>query len=159
MSLPTTYADALVYLYGEEGGYTEDAGGPTRWGVTQAVARAHGYAGDMHDYPQADAAAVYKPDYWDAVRCDELPAGLRFAVFDVAVNSGAHEAAVLLQRAAGVPADGALGTQTMTAVDAADPDVVLRKLCGYRLELMAALPNWDADGRGWSRRIAAILVA
>ena len=160
MSLPTTYADALTYLYGEEGGYTVDAGGPTRWGVTQAVAQAHGYTGDMQAYPIEQAAAVYKPDYWDAVRCDDLPAAVRFAAFDVAVNSGAHEAGVLVQRAAGVaPEDGVVGPATLAAVAALDADVVLRRLCGYRLALMVGLSNWEVESRGWCRRIAAILVA
>ena len=159
MNLPVTFVDALAYLYGEEGGYVVDAGGPTKWGVTEAVARAHGYAGDMHDYTQADAAVVYRPAYWDAMHCDELPLLARFAVFDLAVNSGAHEAAVLLQRAVGVKEDGVLGAFTMSAIAAVSPEALLRKLCGYRLALMAGLHNFDVDGRGWIRRVAAILVA
>ena len=159
MSLPTTYAEALAFLYGEEGGYTVDRGGPTRWGVTEAVARSHGYAGDMHDYPLADASLVYKPDYWDAVKADELPEAIRYAAFDASVNSGAEEARKLLQRAAGAEADGDLGPATMSAIAAENPEALLRKLCAYRMELMTALSNWDTDGRGWIRRVAAILSA
>ena len=159
MTLPTTYADALTYLYGEEGGYTVDAGGPTRWGVTEAVARAHGYAGDMQSYPLQDASPVYKPDYWDAVRADELPEAVRFAVFDLAVNSGAHEARRILQRAAGVVDDGDLGPQSMAAIAAENPDALLRRVCGYRELLMIGLSNWPTDSKGWIRRVATILVA
>ncbi|EPN8859692.1 glycosyl hydrolase 108 family protein, partial [Yersinia enterocolitica] len=37
-------------ILGREGGYVDnpdDAGGPTRWGVTQKTALANGYTGDM----------------------------------------------------------------------------------------------------------------
>lgn len=159
MSLPTTFADALKTLYGEEGGYTVDAGGPTRWGITEAVARAHGYAGDMRDYPIESATAIYRPAYWDAVRADDLPALLRFAVFDCAVNSGVGEATRILQACAGVTVDGELGAMTLAAVGLKPPESLLRAFCGRRLELMAGLPNFDVDGRGWIRRVAAILVA
>ena len=50
-------------VIGREGGYSDhpaDTGGATRWGVTERVARAHGYRGDMRSYPRADAVAVYR---------------------------------------------------------------------------------------------------
>ena len=48
-------------VIGREGGYSNhpaDRGGPTRWGITEAVARAHGFAGDMRDFPREDAASA-----------------------------------------------------------------------------------------------------
>ncbi len=59
--------DLIDGLIGREGGYvdhTADKGGPTRWGVTEAVARAHGYSGDMRTFPRAQAAAIYGRLYW-----------------------------------------------------------------------------------------------
>lgn len=41
-------------ILGKEGGYVDhpsDKGGPTRWGITQTTARAHGYTGDMRNLP------------------------------------------------------------------------------------------------------------
>ena len=53
-------ADALIdAVIDREGRYVNhpaDRGGPTRWGVTEAVARAQGYAGPMRDLPRAEAA-------------------------------------------------------------------------------------------------------
>jgi lysozyme family protein len=43
--------------------HPSDKGGPTRWGITENVARAHGYAGDMRDLPRGFAVAVYTNTY------------------------------------------------------------------------------------------------
>ena len=57
--------DIINATIGVEGGYSNhpsDRGGPTRWGVTQAKAREHGYVGDMRQYPREMAVAVYLKD-------------------------------------------------------------------------------------------------
>ena len=82
---------AFNRLLGFEGGYSNDAadpGGKTRFGITEAEARRHGYEGDMKSLPLETAKAIYRPSYWDACKCDELPEAIRYAVFDAAVNSG-----------------------------------------------------------------------
>jgi lysozyme family protein len=150
---------AFGRLLGYEGGYVDDPadpGGATRYGVTQAVARAHGYTGAMQDYPLEDAKAVYRESYWDACHCDDLPPEVRYGVFDAAVNSGTHAAVAWLQRAAGVSADGVLGPVTLAAVRAS-PAAVAAALCGVRLSFMTTLPAFDHFGRGWTRRVAGIL--
>ena len=62
-------------LIDREGGYVNhpaDKGGPTCFGVTEAVARAHGYAGPMRNLPRAEAAAIYRRIYWLRPRFDEV---------------------------------------------------------------------------------------
>ena len=64
--------DALIE---REGGYADhpaDKGGPTRFGITEAVARAHGYAGAMRELPREEAAAIYTRLYWLRPRFDEV---------------------------------------------------------------------------------------
>lgn len=153
-----TFDDAFTKLVGIEGGYTVDAGGPTRWGVTEAVARRHGYAGDMREYPQDEAKKVYATDYWAPLFCDQLPPAMQYPVFDAAVNSGVGQATDWLQAALGVRRDGIIGPVTLAALGAADQHRFVRRFCGLRLMFMTALKNWDEDGRGWSRRIATLLV-
>ena len=59
--------DALIDgLIEREGGYVNhpaDKGGPTCFGITEAVARAHGYAGAMRNLPRMEAAAIYRRLY------------------------------------------------------------------------------------------------
>ena len=94
--------DALIE---REGGYVDhpaDKGGPTCFGITEAVARAHGYAGAMRHLPRDEAAAIYRRLYWLRPRFDQSPArSARVAaeLFDTGVNMGPAVAATFLQRA------------------------------------------------------------
>lgn len=153
---------AFHRLLGHEGGFVDhpsDPGGATNWGVTQAVARANGYKGHMRDFPVDMAKAIYWRQYWVPIKADDLPPAIRYAVFDAAVNSGAKQAVKWLQRAIGVNDDGVVGPQTMTFARAANPDFVLRRMLGDRLQFMTDLKTWQAFGRGWARRIAEVLQA
>lgn len=154
------FEQAFEKLIGHEGGYVDhpsDPGGRTNHGVTERVARAHGYQGDMRDLPLETAKEIARAAYWDAVRADELPEAVRFDVFDGAYNSGTGQAAKWLQRAAGVDADGDIGPATLAAAAAADPGRLLARYNGHRLQFFTDLATWPQFGRGWSRRIAGNL--
>lgn len=155
-----TFDKAFTKLLGHEGGYVDhpsDPGGATRWGVTERVARANGYTGHMRDFPELAARHIYRREYWQAVRADELPPVVRYAVFDAAVNSGVKQSIRWLQRALGVTDDGAIGPVTLRAAREADQHALLGRLLAQRLEFMASLSTWPAFGRGWARRIASLM--
>lgn len=154
------FDQAFTTLLKHEGGFSDhaaDPGGKTRFGITEAVAREAGYRGDMRELPLDLAKRIYKDRYWDAVRADELPEAVRYAVFDAAVNSGPRQAILWLQRAVGVKDDGIIGPQTLAAVRAADPERLLRRMLAQRLRFMTNLPNWGSFSRGWARRIADLM--
>jgi lysozyme family protein len=107
----SSYDDALKRVLVHEGGYSNhpsDPGGPTNWGITIHDARAHwkpdATAADVRAMPVAVAKQIYRSKYWDALRGDDLPAGVDYAVFDYGVNSGIGRAAKVLQRFVGVDA-------------------------------------------------------
>ena len=154
------FATAFEKLLKHEGGYSDhkdDPGGKTRYGITEAVAREVGYRGDMRELPLDLAQRIYKDRYWDAVQAEHLPADIRYAVFDAAVNSGVAQAAKWLQRACGVKDDGVIGPQTIRAANALHPEGLKRKMLAQRLRFMATLANWPAFGRGWANRISDLL--
>lgn len=79
---------------GKEGGYSDhpaDTGGPTRWGITQAVARANGYKGDMRVLPRETAVAIYRQVYAIApgfAAVAEISPAVGEELFDTGVNMG-----------------------------------------------------------------------
>lgn len=158
MNFDTAFHDLL----GHEGGFVDhpkDPGGATNWGVTERVARATGYAGHMRDFPVEMAKAIYRQQYWDAVRADELPEPLRYPTFDAAVNSGTTQAVKWLQRAVGAVDDGRIGPETLRMANGGNAHQSARRMLGQRLRFMTELPTWPAFGRGWSKRVAALLEA
>ena len=128
-------ADRLIdELIEREGGYVNhaaDKGGPTRFGITEAVARAHGYSGPMALLPRDDAVAIYRRLYWLRPRFDQVARRapkVAAELFDTGANMGPAVATTFLQRALTalnrngkdypdlVP-DGRAGPRTMAALD------------------------------------------
>jgi lysozyme family protein len=121
-------------LIEREGGFVShpaDRGGPTRYGITEAVARAHGYAGAMSQLPRDEAAAIYRRLYWLRPRFDQVAERaprVAAELFDTGANMGPAVAATFLQRALTalnrggkdfpdlVP-DGRIGPATLAALD------------------------------------------
>ena len=156
------FDSAFTLLLGHEGGFSDhaaDPGGKTRFGVTEAVAREVGYRGDMRELPLELAKRIYLDRYWNAISADDLPPGVRYPVFDAAVNSGPKQSILWLQRALGVTADGILGPKTLAAAYQADVSRLKSSLLAQRLRFMAGLSNWPAFSRGWAKRIADLMEA
>lgn len=156
------FDNAFALLLGHEGDFSDhpaDPGGKTRFGVTEAVAREVGYRGDMRELPLDLAKRIYLEKFWKPIRADDLPPGIRYAVFDGAVNSGPAQATRWLQRALAVDADGVIGPQTLAAAYAMPVTDLRSRILAQRLKFMAGLPNWPAFSRGWARRIADLMEA
>ena len=141
-----------------EGGYVNhpaDRGGPTCWGITEAVARANGYQGPMRNLPREQAAQIYRKLYW----------------LDTGINMGVGTAAGFLQRAlnalnrqgrdyADLTVDRAIGPRTLAALDGflktrgmAGEIVLLRAVEALQGERYIALaeknPSQEAFLYGW----------
>lgn len=88
-----------------EGGYVNnvnDRGGATNHGITEAVARAHGYAGDMKDLPVATALVIAKTQYWDVLGLDDVAAvsqAVAAEIFDTGFLCGTSVAGLFFQKA------------------------------------------------------------
>lgn len=159
----SSYGEALARVLAHEGGYTNnpaDPGGPTNFGITlddyRRYAKPGATAADVKAMNVEEAKSIYRTKYWDAQRCDELSAGVDYAVFDYGVNSGIGRSKKVLQRVLGVTADGAFGPRTMHAAASADPRSVIVALCDERLRFLQGLRTWPVFGRGWGRRVAEV---
>ncbi len=126
-----------------EGGYSnhpDDPGGPTMRGVIQreydAWRRKHGKRPrPVRQIEEDELRRIYREEYWDAMGCEELPAGFDLCVFDAAVNSGVGRARQWLEASA--------------------HDI--ERYCDARLEYLQRLGRlWRVFGAGWRRRVTSI---
>jgi lysozyme family protein len=160
-----------------EGGYVNhpaDRGGATNWGVTEAVARRHGYRGDMRSLPKIEAIAIYKRLYWLSPRFDtvaQFAPALAAELFDTGINMGTGTATAFLQRAlnalnrngtdyADLAVDRQLGPATLSALEAflqkrgRNGETVLLKAVdalqgAHYLRLAETRPSQEAFLYGW----------
>ena len=173
----SSYDEALARLLVHEGGYSNhpsDPGGPTNWGITLRDARAYwkkdATAADVRNLPRAVAKNIFRTKYWAALCCDELPAGVDYAVFDYGVNSGVGRAAKVLQRLLGLHSasktrvdalvvDGIVGPRTLAAAACADAGRLIDAICDERLAFLQGLRTWPVFGNGWGRRVREVRAA
>ena len=100
----SNFSECLKLVLHHEGGYVnhpKDPGGETNMGVTKRVYEEFGGTKDMKDLEFEDVMPIYKKNYWDRVKADDLPAGLDLCVFDFGVNAGTGRAAKYLQSLVG----------------------------------------------------------
>lgn len=158
-NFPQCFALALK----NEGGYVDnpsDPGGATNFGCTKATWEA--WIGhpvtkdDIKALTPNDVMPMYKAKYWDAIKGDDLPEGVDYAVFDFAINSGPTRAAKALQSVLSVTVDGQIGPKTLDALEASNSRQVATAVCEARLAFLQSLPTYDTFGRGWSKRVSEV---
>jgi lysozyme family protein len=154
-----------------EGGFTNDQRdkgnhlpdgreGCTMWGCTQA--NWEKYIGhtvtqdDMKLLKKEDVKPLYKRDYWDAVRGDDLPTGVDYAVFDFAINAGPAAARKMIQKSLRVTPDGIFGPATLKAIKESNGLDLLKKFSNNKEEFYKLLDNFPTYGKGWLKRVADV---
>jgi lysozyme family protein len=150
--------ETVVHMVLEhEGGYVNhpsDPGGETKYGISK---RAYPDV-DIAELTEDDAADLYKRDYWDRIKGDDLPVGVACVVMDYAVNSGISRASKALQSVCGIAnGDGIIGPSSLNAVwvtvkNTSEEDVI-NAVTTQRQEFIRALSIYDTFGKGWERRI------
>ena len=148
----TPFDRALGVVLGHEGGdsdHAADPGGFTRFGISQI---AHPSV-DVRNLTREGAAAIYRAEYWEPMRCDEYPACVALCVFDSAVNQGRMAAARMLQDAVGAVVDGVIGPKTLIAVHRYPPLQLVRRFQALRAARYIATGGFATFGRGWINRV------
>lgn len=147
---PAAFEVAIAFVLkaeGHESNDPHDPGGFTRFGVAQ---NRHPEV-NVRELTLEGAKAIYRHDYWDAIKGDQLPPHVALVVFDTAVNVGVVKAAGILQKAVGVEMDGAIGPRTIAAVNKVS-STVLERYLGARIVYYASLRDSMRYLAGWARR-------
>ncbi|WP_262927375.1 glycoside hydrolase family 108 protein [Phytohalomonas tamaricis] len=159
---------AFERLIGHEGDLTMNPDDPGNWtggskgngelrGTKYGVSAAAYPALNISALTLDDAKEVYRRDYWNRARCDDLDGAVAFQVFDAAVNHGIGNAIRFLQRAVKVADDGIVGPVTLRAVNSYEASTVAFKFNSERLKFYTKLSSFNVFGRGWANRVAGNL--
>jgi lysozyme family protein len=154
-----------------EGGYVDnpnDKGGPTNFGITAVTLgnwRRLGRpatADEVRTMPRNEAREIYKARYIGTPGFEAIADGdLRMVVVDCGVLYGPKRAALWLQTALDVPADGEIGSGTQKALATCNAETVARKVLGYRYarikERVEQDPSQMVFFRGWMNRTDGLL--
>ena len=149
------FDECLKMLLHHEGGYVNhpsDPGGETNLGVTKKVYQEWGGTKDMKDLTVEDVAPIYKKEYWDRCKCDDLESGVDWVVFDWAVNSGTGRSAKAIQKICGASQDGAIGPKTLALISKQNTEYVIEEFGKIRQDFYESLKTFDTFGKGWTRR-------
>lgn len=160
--MDSNFKASLAAVLKSEGGNDDDPadhGGRTSRGITQreydAWCREHNWPlGDVWRATDEAVAAIYHDEYWNPY-CDSMPIGLDYLYFDMAVNAGPHRAAVLLQRALGVTADGRIGPITRQALRISDARGLIEKYSIAKENFYRSL-HQPKFLKGWLSRVRSV---
>ncbi len=150
---------AIVKTLAHEGGakFTDDPddpGGATKYGISQ---RAYPNL-DIRNLTEQQAREIYKRDYWDRVRGDDIESqAIAENIFDTAVNMGVRTASRLAQLALGIePADGIIGSQSLKVINDSDEALFIANYTLAKIARYAAICNRNRSQRkyllGWINR-------
>lgn len=153
------FEQAIVKTLMYEGGskFTDDPvdkGGITKYGISQ---RAYPDV-DIYNLTEHQARVLYKRDYWDCIRADEiLSQRIAETMFDAAVNMGVRIASQIAQKSAEIlPADGIIGSQSLRAINKIDIELFIAKFAIRKIERYANIVHKDPSQKkylfGWINR-------
>jgi lysozyme family protein len=163
----SSFDEALRRLLAHEGGYSNhpaDPGGPTNYGITihdyRKYVKPGAAAADVRAMRLAEAKTIYREKYWRAQRCDELPAGVDYAMFDYGVHSGIGRSGKVLRRVLRLgDASHAVSDGVVAAARERSAAELAAAICDERLAFLKRLKTWPVFGKGWGRRVAEVRAA
>lgn len=129
-------------LFKHEGGYVDhsaDPGGATKFGITHITLKEWRgrpvTKGDVRQLTKEEASKIYRARYWNAIKADDLPAGVDVLAFDIAVNHGV-----------------ARWKQWAPLIVGLSPDDAVRAVTERRRRFYRSLQTFKVFGKGWMRR-------
>ncbi len=155
LAYPDEFTECVELVLKAEGGYSndpKDAGGPTKYGISQ---RAFPKL-KIKTLTRKEAIQIYYTHYWQPLKPDLIPAHLRYAVFDCAVNCGVRKAIQLLQILGGAHVDGVNGPVTASKAKDISLDEYLAIRKAYYGDIVKARPSQKKFYSGWLIRLRNI---
>jgi len=151
-----SYDRCVQLILKHEGGYVNDPrdpGGETNYGISKKA-----YPDlNISKLSEEEAKGIYKEDYWDRIKGDDLPPSVALVVFDMAVNAGVRRSIKMLQEVVGTKRDGIIGDITLGEIRKKDDKELATRYTLRRLEYYTSLVNFNIYGKGWTKRTVETL--
>ena len=154
------FENAIKKVLINEGGYVNDPsdrGGETKFGISKL------------SYPTLDiknltvdgAKSIYKRDYWDRVKGDEIESNeVAYEIFDTSVNMGVRTASKIAQMVIDVHADGIIGKHTLEKLNRFDSELFISNFKLAKIARYAYLVRKHPPNRkffyGWVNRVLGV---
>ena len=164
---PDNWKRSIANTLVHEGGtaysnHRNDPGGPTKYGITIHDVRRYldpnATASRVKRLTLDEALAIYRAHYWTKMRCDELPLGLDYSVFDYTVNAGPGRSGAHLREVLDLDGGWRVTDEVLAAVkDYGDNPGLIRALNDRRMRFQMGLGSrFNVFKRGWRRRILSV---
>lgn len=163
--MDSSFTEVMPYIFQEEVGYVDnpkDPGGATNMGIT--IGTLSGWLGrsvtkqDVKALSKGVATNIYRQQYWDKIRGDDLPSGIDYAVFDFAVNSGPARAITMLQQILRVQESGVIDAKTRTAIAEHSIQDLINAISDKRAQWLEGLASAATFGPGWLARVRRVRI-
>lgn len=159
---------SINLMLGLEGGKTNegtDRGGKTNYGITQFTYNAWN---KKHKLPMRDvfkitpdiAKQIYKEEYWNLIKGDQLPRNVANAILSMALTDGPQDSIKFVQKMLGVePVSGVMGPITMGKIweksKQGDADFA-RAILNKQIDRYQQDEQASTYGKGWTNRVEKV---
>lgn len=145
------FYEAIAHIIELEGGYVNDPrdpGGETKYGISK---RAYPDE-DIKNLTVERARDIYRRDYWDKIRGNDLPQRMAYYMLDAAINQGVKASITMLQEVLKVKVDGVIGPMTIKAANSGNPELPALYMARRAIRY-ANTNNFNVYGNGWMKRL------
>ncbi|SED22148.1 Predicted Peptidoglycan domain-containing protein [Tenacibaculum sp. MAR_2009_124] len=115
---------------------------------------------DMKSLTKAESHILFKNEFWDKVRADEIQSqGVAEIIADHAINANPRVTAKIVQRTLNnyfgksLAVDGAIGSQTLQAINSVDDKLLFEKIADGRLAYYKSLSDYRYFAKSWTSRV------
>ena len=165
----TRFDDCLKFVLAVEGGFSNhpnDRGGCTNFGIIQTEYDSWRMKNgckviSVREISPDEVKSIYRENYWNLIRADDIAAPMDLVLFDSAVQHGPRRVARWLQRVVGAAQDGSIGDKTIATLDdfintqgirfAIDDFLAIRE--DFYHDIVLHDPSQVAFEKGWANRL------
>lgn len=155
----------LVELEGGKSNLSYDKGGKTNLGITQYTynnwnKKHNKPLKDVYKITRQEADQIYKEEYWNIIKGDQLPPNVAHIMLSQALLDGPQDSIRLVQKLLGLKVDGIMGSDTINKIKGltVNGDIKLAKAIANK-QIYRLKTDEDADkfGKGWNNRVQKVM--